>query len=338
MDRSIIYATIISIFLTIGASVSICIVMVEELNSNTSLAAKETSRAIDAIISSKVSTLENQMTDMALDRGLVSAVLSGKMDDINIELLRIKELYSQNKSSRVYLPGIGLDTDKMDSNTSYADIHLVNETFKKQVVPSVQGKEKVDRFLSLTKQIVFNDVTIGVLLVHVDDDFIKNALSIADQGFYEIKQGEFVLATQGDESLKDKAVEQVTVKGNGGWSIFYTPKPYSFSNQIQNLLTIDVVFILTCLVLFLGINRWVVLKNKSDVDAIIRATKDLTTGKAAEDYKIKNNHLMPVMAFILQTKRQVTSTRDSDMIKAENQSTSHNADMDSSFNDYNFDE
>lgn len=199
------------------------------------------------------------------------------------------------------------DIDNLDNSSlphmGNADLLMIQETLKKKQVPTIQGVGK-NRHLAITAVIKKDGVSIGVILASLKFNFLQSTFNRPHipEGFIELKQGNASLAKAGNSSLKTDSINTVKIS-RSPWSINYWSthtQSVGALSVITSPIIIPVLF--ACLIFFISYRN--LSKNlRHDQSSILKAVKDLLSGKSTGSYPISLEEMKAIIPTMIQFKR-----------------------------------
>ncbi len=191
-----------------------------------------------------------------------------------------------------------------------ADLLMAQETLIKKQLPTIQGQDK-NRHLAITAPIVENDVAIGVILASLTYDFLQPILNSAKENSnaIELKQKNASLAKVGNISDDEESDFNSIVKvEKTSWNIHYSSA--STTSLFSHFLTTSLIFFP---VFIIGLAFFTASRNLSrllrqDQTVILKAIKDLISGKTEGSYPVKLNEMKSFISTMIQYKRIVENS------------------------------
>lgn len=256
-------------------------------------------------IASQIETLQ-QVIDGLAQAPSVVAVLAG--DSRNQAALDSVAASLQKAIPQVMrvrlLPATVSEPDLTQSpNMGFADLEMVRATLSAKQKPFVQG-EGEHRHLAMTAAVSQNQQVIGVVLVSLKPDLLQQLIAKTNVGtaYVEIKQEQAVLASAGDSLVKSDD-PQIMPLTNSRWQLeLWIGGGTSVGDIVLFSCLIVIPAMLGCLAFFIGyrkLNEYL----HHDQSSILKAAKDMMTGKQAGHYPVQLDEMRPIISTLAQFKR-----------------------------------
>jgi len=304
MGRIFTVLSTIAILMIISAGSAVYWLSWDDIVETKHQAAKTVAGSVAAKLSAHIKLLSSVLDKMARDAELIAAIK--QQDNLAIHSIstRMQSFLPGAMKLRVLLPGVNSPDTAEVPNMGYADLDQVKETFIKPQLPAIQGDAGGNRHLAITQSINSDGQIIAVLLASLDYQFIERLMRNVDArfGLFELKQGTFLLNSTGNP--KAKASDNNTVKVAGTyWEIHYG---YTASSGVGNLnIIIGIIAIptfITSLAFLIGFRR-VAEMLRDDQSSVLRAVKDLMTGKPQGSYPVVFDETQVIISALIQFKR-----------------------------------
>jgi phosphomannomutase/phosphoglucomutase len=187
----------------------------------------------------------------------------------------------------------------------FGDLDMVQSTLTEKQKPVVQG-EGEDRHLAVTSAVTQNNQVVGVILVSLKPDLINQSLTKLkfSNGYIEVIQDQIALGTKGDQGAKSGDPDVITIEGSRWLMRVWTASTADFSNLslIIALLVFPALFALGAF--YLGYKKLADYLMK-DQAIIIKAAKDMLTGKITGNYPMQLDEMQPIISTLTQFKRVI---------------------------------
>ena len=271
-----------------------------------------TVNGIASNLGSQIDLLTRSLDKMAENPEVIATVENGTP-------VQLKKTASVLES---YFPGImklrllrpetsALDKTEMP-HFGYADLDLVRETFTSNQPPMVQGIDGPNRHLAIARRISKDGRGIGVILASLNYDFLKKTVAAADlqQGLIELKQGDLILSAAGNSTLKNEhESDQIKISGTNWILQYWLPVRSGLSSiyLLSGIFLISILFL--CLAFFLSF-RSINEMLHHDQRSVMKAVKDLITGKFRGEYPVKLNEMRSIISNVVQFKRVLDNERN----------------------------
>jgi len=266
-------------------------------------------------ISSQVKLLEKTIENIATNDEVITAVDSN--DAILVEHIskKFQNILPYALKLKIYLVDINTIDETTKDYFNYADLNLVEKTFKGKQLSAVQGKNQ-NKHLTITTAIKKNNKVIGVILASLHTDFISNLFdkTTIENNFVALKQGHIILAEAGNIALKKTKPQSFKI-AETRWQLDYmVAAPRDISNIGWVIANITAISLFTGLVCFFCYYR-IKLALKKDQAIILKAIKDLLMGKNISNCSLNlaemNIFISTLMKFkrVLDNKEQITTRK-----------------------------
>jgi len=254
-------------------------------------------------ISAQVKTLQKTVSKMATTPEVISAIESGDPQQI-AEITTLLEQLLPNVMKIRLLPATVTELDESSiPHMGNADLIMAQETLKIRQPPVIQGQGE-NRHLAITALISKDKQPIGIILASLKFDFLQSILkssNVTDE-IIELKQKNASLAKIGDASAEIDLSNSLKVPQTA-WSIHYASISASsiFSTSIIiGLISIPALFI--CLAFFIAYRNLTHII-RQDQGIILKAIKDLISGKTVGSYPVSLNEMKTLISSMIQFKR-----------------------------------
>ncbi|OAI08522.1 phosphomannomutase/phosphoglucomutase [Methylomonas methanica] len=188
-------------------------------------------------------------------------------------------------------------------NMGFADLEMVRATLTTKQKPFVQG-EGEHRHLAMTAAVSQNQQVIGVILVSLKPDLLQQLITktTVGSGYVEIKQEQAVLASVGMPEFKDDE-PQVMPLTNSRWSLELSIGGGTSAGDIILFSCIILIpALLGSLAFFVGYRKLADYLHH-DQSSILKAAKDMMTGKQVGHYPVQLDEMRPIISTLAQFKR-----------------------------------
>ncbi len=257
-------------------------------------------------ISDRLFNIQHTLNGMAQLPSVMTALQARDLEAIETLQSELQVLLPYARRIRILHHSVSETDSSSVPHMGYADLEMVQSTLTSPQQPVIQGS-KEHRHLALTS--VVNDVNgqvLGVILASLKFDFLNNSLSPfgLKMGLIEIRQQKAVLATAGDPQLKLEDDQPIQIK-NSLWQIYYWPNLHTTRSMLTLLFAlVGLSGLLVCLSFFISYRKLAGFI-RQDQSSILKAAKDLLSGKISGNYPVHLNEMKPVITNIVQYKRVV---------------------------------
>lgn len=287
------------------------------------MASAAAANGLAAGIAAQLDTLQQSIDGLARSPNVIAALSSGDPGTINSVADTLQTVVPGALRVRLLLPTIGEPDQKFLPHMGFGDLEMVRSTLAAKQKPVIQG-EGEHRHLALTSVVIQNERVVGVILASLKADLVNRAVAKTQfaGGVAEIKQDQIVLATVGNEAAKVGDPESIAL-GNSRWSInFWTESADSLTDA--GLVTAIIILpgLLACLAFFMGYRKLLAYL-RQDQSTILKAAKDMMTGKNVGNYPVQLDEMRPIISTLAQFKRVI----DQENAPAQSKSEAGDADF-----------
>ncbi len=256
-------------------------------------------------IVSQIETLQRVIDGLAQAPDVVALLASDSHNQAALDNVAIRLQNTIPQAMRVrLLPATVSEPDLTQvPNMGFADLEMVRATLTAKQKPFVQG-EGEHRHLAMTAAVSQNQQVIGVILVSLKPDLLQQLITktTVSNGYVEIKQEQAVLASVGMAELKDDE-PQVIPLTNSRWSLELSIGGGTSAGDIILFSCIILIpALLGCLAFFIGYRKLADYLHH-DQSSILKAAKDMMTGKQVGHYPVQLDEMRPIISTLAQFKR-----------------------------------
>lgn len=269
------------------------------------MATTATANGLAASIEAQLETLQQSVDGLAASPDVIAALSSGDPTTINSLTTKVQGLVPGALRIRLLLPTINEPDQAQLPRMGFGDLEMVRSTLSAKQKPVVQG-EGEDRHLALTSAVTQNDKVVGVVLASLKANLANQAAAKTRfaGGFAEIKQDQIILAKIGNEAAKIDDPETITL-GNSRWSINFWTESTTDATDLGLVTTIVLIpALLACLAFFMGYRKLAEYL-RADQSTILKAAKDMMTGKNVGNYPVQLPEMQPIISTLAQFKRVI---------------------------------
>ncbi len=256
-------------------------------------------------VASQTDTLQRVVDGLAQSPDVIAA-LSGDARNaatLNAVATRLQAVIPQSLRVRLLPASVSEPDESQAPNMGFADLEMVRATLTAKQKPIVQG-EGEHRHLAITSAVSQNQQVIGVILVSLKPDFLQQLMAKTNfsDGYLEVKQGEAVLATAGDVKIKVDDPQLIPLT-NSRWQVeLWIGGGASVGEIVLIVCLILIPALLACLAFFIGYRKLADYLHH-DQSSILKAAKDMMTGKNVGHYPVQLDEMRPIIATLSQFKR-----------------------------------
>ena len=270
-------------------------------------------------ISSKIEQLNFALDNIAGGPDLGAAIDAGNPAETDRLLSQFARLLPGMLKLRFLPPDISAPDHSTVPHLGFADLEMIHAALQENPPPMVQGDEGPNRHLAIARQVIRNGRVAGVLLASMQYAFLKDNVVDADlsEGLIELRQNRLVLASAGDQSLRDNGTGTEIEIPKTGWKLqLWFPTQVAF-NEPGLLVGIFLIPALTaCLAFFVGYRRFSELL-RQDQSSVLKAVKDLMTGHLQGSYPVNIDEMRVIISTVVQYKRVLDSDKNATDADAE---------------------
>jgi phosphomannomutase/phosphoglucomutase len=269
------------------------------------MAIAATAKGLATGITAQLEILQQSVDGLASSPDVIAALSSGDPGLIHSVTDKLQRSIPGALKVRLLLPSISEPDQTSLPHMGFGDLEIVRSTLTAKQKPVIQG-EGEHRHLAITSAVAQNDRVIGVILASLKADLVNQAVSKIQfsEGFLEIKQDQIVLATAGNEAAKIDDPESLPL-GNSRWTInFWTENAGSLTDTGLIAAIILLPALLACLAFFIGYRKLLDYLHQ-DQSTILKAAKDMMTGKNVGNYPVQFSEMQPIISSLAQFKRVI---------------------------------
>ena len=254
-------------------------------------------------ISSQVNTLQDTVSKMATTDTVISAVESKDPQQLAQTALMLETILPRVMKIRILLADVSELDETSIPHMGNADLVMVRDTLSNKQNPFIQG-EGNNRHLAITAAIKSNNVVIGVILASLEFDFLQpslNKFQFSEMDL-DVKQGNTTLAKVGNPSTDTNTGDKVKIEQTA-WSIYYQPGNIIDVGALSVIICIILLPVLLACMAFFVSYRNLTADLRQDQGSILKAAKDLISGKGVGSYPINISEMKVIISTLIQFKR-----------------------------------
>ena len=256
-------------------------------------------------ISTRVSVLTDTLQNVAKSAELMAALQRSDFASAKMTVQRMGGYFPGAMAVRLLLPSDTAPDSTLVPHLGYADLDLVQSTFRKPQLPLIQGEKGKNRHLALTHGILQEGKVVAVILASVSFKELQHGFNmLTNEDLYlELKQAEFVLFSHGNSALKEQEQPASLKVSNTAWTLSYWSDDSSDLGLISLLLSIILVpaFMagFTCYICYRKLELLLI----EDQRSVLKATKDIMAGNIQGNYPVMMKEMNNFVSNIAQYKR-----------------------------------
>ena len=253
-------------------------------------------------LSLEVELLKKVVEKIATNPEIIHAIETNDAIKLKNTAINFKSTLPYALNIRISLPGIDTIDESTKPHLGYADLALIQKTFKEKQLPVVQGQGE-NRHFAITAAVKKNNQVIGVVLASLQVDFIQNlfAKKITENNFIILKQAEVILAKSGNELIKTSQTQSLKIPKTR-WQLEYSFTTPPVVNRDALIAIIIGASLFCCMVSFFCYFK-LNLALKKDQNMILDTIKNLMSNKEIEDYCLKLTEMDVVLPTLVKFKQ-----------------------------------
>lgn len=255
-------------------------------------------------IAMQLDSLQKSVDGLAQSEDVISALQSGDPALIQATAAKLQGVIPHALRLRLLLPNISEPDQSLLPHMGFGDLEMVRATLSSKQQPVLQG-EGEHRHLALTSLVTSNQQALGVVLVSLKPDLAQQIIAKTsfNDGYIELKQDQLVLAKLGQTTSNDDP--QSIPLANSRWQINFWPLLETSLGEIGLVSAIIAIpALLACLAFFAGYRK-LTADLHHDQSSILKAAKDMMTGKNVGNYPIQLDEMRPIISTLAQFKRVI---------------------------------
>lgn len=297
--------SIVTVILSLLAGSGVYWLSLTDINQAKQDATEALAQGLALSVSAQLNTLQKTVEKMALTPAVIDAAESKDPSQMASAALMLDQFLPNVMKIRV-LPTTVTELDQLVvPHMGNADLIMAQETLVRKQLPVIQGQSE-NRHLAITAAIVKDSQPIGIILASLKYDFLQNILNTTQltdaNRAIELKQQNTTLAKIGTPSTENPLAKQVKIAGTS-WEIHYTPA------QIESLFSASIIAgIIIIPALLISLAFFIAYRNltnvlRQDQGTILKAIKDLMSGKTAGSYPVNLVEMKTLISTMVQYKR-----------------------------------
>lgn len=256
-------------------------------------------------LSSQIDTLQHVVDGLAQAPDVVAALSPENQDAAvrNAVAARLQQVIPNALKVRLLPANVSEPDLTQAPNMGFADLEMVRATLAANQKPSVQG-EGEHRHLAITSLVSKNQQPIGVILVSLKPDVLQLLIGKTNfnGGFVEVRQETAVLASAGNPAAKLDDPQSMPLI-NSRWQLdLWIGEATELADVVLFLCIILIPALLVSLAFFIGYRKLADYL-RHDQSSILKAAKDMMTGKSAGHYPVQLDEMRPIVSTLAQFKR-----------------------------------
>ncbi len=312
--------SIVTIIMSLLAGIGVYWMSLSDVDQSNEKANFALAQGLASSVSTQINTLQKTVDKMAATKEAIAAALSNDPTMMAETALTLEQFMPEVMKIRILPPKPSELDQSSIPHMGNADLIMVQETAAGRQRPAVQGQGE-NRHLAMTAAIVRNNTTIGVVLVSLRYQFLQSFFKqkqFADLAV-ELKQQKTSLA-KSTASTDDKLLDQQLKITGTDWELHYANS--ASRSLLSNLSALGIIFfpVLSIALAFFIAQRNLSNTLKHDQVTILKAFKDIMTGKVVGNYPVNLAEMKNLISTLLQYKR-VLDNNGKDFSQTGDQST-----------------
>jgi len=305
MERIFIIIAVVSLFMTAVAGSGVYYLSQIAISKAKNEATYGQIKGATQSISTRVSVLTKTLQNVAKSPELLAALQRSDYEYAKMLVQRMGSYFPSAMAVRLLLPSDTTPDSTLVPHLGYADLDMVQETFRKPQHPLIQGQKGENRHLAITHGILQDGHVVAVILVSVSFKELQYAFNMLTNGdiYLELKQANFVLFSHGNSALKDKQQPTLVYVQNTAWTINYWRDDSNDLSLISLLLSLILIpaFIsgFICYICYRKLEHILI----EDQRSVLKATKDIMAGNIQGNYPVIIKEMNNFVSNIAQFKR-----------------------------------
>ncbi|MFK5948367.1 MAG: phosphomannomutase/phosphoglucomutase [Methylococcales bacterium] len=303
MNRIFSILSAVTIMMTLVAGGGMYWVSLSDIKEAQQQATKALSQGLALSISAQVNALQATVSKMATSAELIEAADMGNPRQRAEVAKRLEQFIPSALKIRILPTNVTELDESSIPHMGNADLIMVQETLSKKQLAVIQGRGE-NRHLAITAAIIKDNVPVGVILASLKFNFLQSILNSAhlNNSLIELKQQKASLAKTSGVTADTPLDKQIKIP-NTSWSLYYAPKNTSSIFSISVIASI--IFVPA---LIIGLSFFIAYRNithllRQDLGTILKAIKDLFSGKTIGSYPVHFNEMKTLISTMVQFKR-----------------------------------
>lgn len=264
-------------------------------------------KGVAVTLSEQINLLNATLDKMAQDPEIINAVAQNNPDQLTQIETKLTAHFPNALWVKIILAEVKPGAQSPAKNLSFADQETVRLTFTEDQFSAIQGDSNSDRHLVIARRIMQNNQPIAVILAGVSYDFITRIVSAVslEKGYIELRQDKLVLASAGENKSPDAINESGIPVPNTNWEIFYANRALTNAVEFSLIFAITIIpALMVALGFVIGYRKFSDMLT-NDLSWVVKAFKDIVTGKILVDYPAQLGQVRTVISTLLQFKRVI---------------------------------
>lgn len=271
-------------------------------------AVSSTAKGVALALSEEINVLKSMLDKMSQDPDVVNALLQQDPEALTSASQKLQVHIPGALSVKFLLPEQVDPSKPVKTDFSFADLDMAIKAFKSDQPAAIQGDINIDRHLAITRRIMQNNQSIGIVLVGVEYGFIErilNAMPI-EKGYIELKQGKLTLASTGKKAGRDEIDTPPIRVPNTEWELFFENNTVTEAVEVSLLTGIILIPVLVVALVFTTGYRKLSDALADDAAWVVKSFKDIVTEKPLSEYPVKFPEMKLIISTLSQFKRIVS--------------------------------
>ncbi len=306
MERLFTVLTAIAVGMILTAGVGVYLTSKVIISQAREEASISTANTVAQGIAKRIQFSGDALEIMAKDSDVIAAITRGNKNVLAETAAKLEKYLPGAKKIRLIPVGLVEPDQTSIPNMSFGDIDMVKATFLDNPKPAIQGDIGPNRHLAITRKVLQNNQTIGVILASLDFDFLEQTLNEIglEDSYMELRQDKLTLASVGEKNNNDEDFNHTAVPQTG-WEIYFTDPNSNNSGQTALVFGFILLPMLLALGAFFIIYRQLSVLLSQDQDLILKAFKDILTNKPKGSYPVSLVGMDAVISTMVRFNRDV---------------------------------
>lgn len=256
-------------------------------------------------LSEHVKLLNSVLDKMAQNPEIVNAAALYDPNQLAVATSHLEQNFPGVQMIKVLLPDNPDPSKNYNVTMGFADLDMAKKTFTKDQVTAIQGEADANRHLAITRRIMQNGNTVGVVLVGLNYDFIDKVLAAAsmEKGYMELRQDKLVLATAGTKPDDEEFdVTPISVPYTD-WKLYYKNNSGMSIGEFSLIVGMVLVPVMLVALGFVTVYRKLTNLLSEDLSWVMKAFKDIITEKPMGEYPVKLDEMRVAISTLAKFKR-----------------------------------
>ncbi len=266
---------------------------------------KNLAQGLAVATSARVNIIQKTVDNAAKLPDVVESLANRDPDLMHFNEEMLETLIPYSLKIRLLTPDVSDIDESTTPALGFADLVMVQSTLSAPQKPIIQGKGE-HRHLAITSLVSQNDQPVGIILASLRHDFLNDLIRQLplDKGRIEIKQDRLTLASLGSETTGPEPDNSQAIPGTAWTVVSWAPDNTAEGFSLFTWAAIFIAALLVCLAFFISYRK-LVQYLRQDQSTIIKAAKDMMSGKLSGNYPVILEEMNPIITTLAQYKRAI---------------------------------